>query len=78
MLTESNIIDLITITENGHILVRTATVISRDGIEVSRTYHRASYYPGQDLAGVDSKVSDIAAAAWTSDVIAAYQASIAG
>jgi len=73
-LTKSTIIDQITVTENGIILFREATRILEDGVELSKTYHRSSLTPGQDLAGVPENVVAICNAAWTADVVAAYQA----
>lgn len=75
-LTETTKVDLIEITENGHIQVRTATVIERDGVEISRTYHRNAIPPGSDVSNEDPKVQAIANAIWTPEVVAAYQASI--
>ena len=45
-----------------------------DGKKLSHSYHRTSLTPGQDLTGQPEKVVAIAQAAWTADVIAAYQA----
>ena len=67
-------VDQITVTENGVILYREATRILEDGIELSKTFHRTSLTPGQDLTGQPSNVVAIANAAWTPEVIAAYQA----
>ena len=75
-LTKSTVIDQITVTENGVILFREATRIFEDGVELSKTYHRSSLTPGQDLAGVPENVMAICNAAWTADVVAAYQAQV--
>lgn len=75
-LTETTVIDQITVNENGIILVREATRIYRDNEFVAENYKRSSYYPGQDLTGVDQKVVDIANVVWTPEVIAAYHASL--
>jgi hypothetical protein len=74
MLNKETAIDQITIQENGIILYREATRIIEDGKELTKTYHRSSLTPGQDLTGVPDKVKSICDTAWTSDVIAAYQA----
>jgi hypothetical protein len=76
-LTETVKVDQIEITENNHIQVRTATIIEKDGIELTRTFHRCAFYPGSDVSNEDAKVQAIANAIWTSEVIAAYQALIA-
>ena len=73
-LTKSTVIDQITVTENGIILYRNATRIMEDGVQLSQTYHRSSLTPGQDLTGVPANVVAICNAAWTADVVAAYQA----
>lgn len=73
-LTKETVVDQITVTENGIILYRNATRIMEDGSEISKTYHRTSLTPGQDLTGQPSNVQAIAQAAWTPQVIAAYQA----
>ena len=76
-LTETTKVDLIELVETNHIQVRTATIIERDGTEISRTFHRHSLRPGEDVSNEDAKVQAIANAIWTAEVIAAYQASIA-
>jgi hypothetical protein len=47
-----------------------------DGKELSSSYHRWSFAPGDDVSGQPANVQAIAAAAWTPAVIAAYQAQI--
>jgi len=61
---------------NQTIQIRTATVVEEDGVELARNYHRHVVVPGDDVTGEVQEVQDIAAALWTADVIAAYQASI--
>jgi predicted ThiF/HesA family dinucleotide-utilizing enzyme len=43
------VVDQTTVTENGIILYREATKIIEDGVEITKTYHRTSLTPGQDL-----------------------------
>lgn len=74
-LTETKVIDQITVTENGTVLYREATRITRDGEQIAQTFHRTSLIPGQDLTGQPANVSAIAQAAWTPEVLAAYTAS---
>ena len=76
-LTETKVIDQITVTEDGTVLYREATRILKDGEQVAQTYHRTSLVPGQDLTGVPEQVVAICNVAWTPEVIAAYQAQIA-
>ena len=73
-LTKQTVVDQITVTENGIILYREATRIMEDGTELTKTYHRTSLTPGQDLTGIPANVVAICNAAWTPEVVAAYQA----
>ena len=73
-LTKTTTVDQITVTENGTVLYREATRIMEDGVQLSQTYHRSSLTPAQDLTGVPANVVAICNAAWTPEVIAAYQA----
>jgi DNA-binding transcriptional LysR family regulator len=73
-LTKTTTIDQITVTENGIVLYREATRIMEDGNELSKTYHRTSLAPASDLTGVPASVVTICNAAWTPEIIAAYQA----
>ena len=64
--------------------VRKATVIKKDGVELTRAFERYVLQPGQldasdnlvdtDLSGQPAEVSAICTAAWTTDVKAAYKA----
>jgi hypothetical protein len=73
-LTKTTTVDQITVTENGIVLYREVTRIMEDGNQLSQTYHRSSLYPAQDLTGVPANVVAICNAAWTAEVVAAYQA----
>jgi hypothetical protein len=73
-LTKQTVVDQITVTENGIVLYREATRIMEDGKVLTQTYHRTSLTPGKDLANQPEKVVAIAQAAWTPEVVAAYQA----
>ena len=75
-LTETTVVDQITVTENGIVLYREATKVLRGGEEIAKTYHRSSLTPGQDLSDVPENVAAICNVAWTPEVIAAYQASL--
>jgi hypothetical protein len=74
-LTETTKVDQVELVETNHIQVRTATIIERDGEEISRSYHRHVLAPGDDVTNEDLKVQAIANAVWTEEVIAAFQAS---
>jgi hypothetical protein len=76
-LTEKTLVDKVELVESNHIQVRTANIIERDGVEVSRTFYRHVLSPGDSIVNEDSKVQAIANAVWTEEVIAAYQASLA-
>ena len=75
-LTKTTSVDQITVTENGIVLYREATRIMEDGTELTKTYHRSSLTPAQDLTGVPEKVVAICNTAWTQEVIDAYKASL--
>ena len=72
-LTETKVIDQITVTENGTLLVREATRVLRDGEQIAQTFHRWSFAPGSDLSEMPDNVKAIADATWTPEVLAAYQ-----
>ncbi len=76
-LTKTTTVDQITVTENGVVLYREATRIMEDGNQISQTYHRTSLTPGQSLTGQPANVVAICNAAWTTEVIAAYQEQVA-
>ena len=73
-LTKETVVDQITVTENGTVLVREATRIMEDGTQLSQTYHRSSLMPDQDLTGVPANVVAICNVAWTPEIIVAYKA----
>jgi hypothetical protein len=75
-LTKTTTVDQITVEENAVILYREATRIMEDGNELSKTYHRNSLTPGQDLTGIPANVVAICNTAWTAEVIAAYQSTL--
>ena len=66
--------------------VRKATVIKKDGVELTRSFHRYVLHPGTldasdnlvdtDLSGEPAEVSAICTAAWTTDVKAAWKAKL--
>jgi len=75
-ITKEKVIDQITATENGIVLYREATRIMEDGNEISKTYHRSSLAPEQDLTGVPDSVVAICNTAWTEEVKTAYRAMV--
>jgi len=54
--------------------VRTATIIKRDDVEVSRTFHRHMLTPDADLSGEAAEVVAIANVVFTDEAKAAYAA----
>ena len=77
-LTEETVQDKIEIvSEHKFIQVRTATVIKRDGVEISRSFSRHVVAPDADVSGESAEVQAIAAAVHTDEVKAAYAAHLA-
>ena len=77
-LTKQITVDRIEVLELGQLQVRTATVVSEDGTELSRSFHRHVLAPGDDTAGQDDRVVAVAAATWTPAVVMAWEAVVAG
>ena len=71
-LTETKNIDVIEVVNDWNIQVRQAIVIDRDGVEVTRTFHRWSLTPDMDISNQEQKVKDICNTAWTPEVVQAY------
>jgi hypothetical protein len=69
-------VDQITVTEQGTILIREVTRIMENDVEISKTYHRTSVNPGDNISNQDQKVQTIANAIWTNEVISAYQSNL--
>ena len=80
-LTEETVEDKIEIVgEFKHVQVRTATVIKRDGTEISRSFSRHVVAPdisADDLGNESTEVQAICAAVHTSAVKTAYAAHLA-
>ena len=80
-LTEETLEDKIEIVgEFKHIQVRTATVIKKDGVEISRSFHRHVVSPdisADDLKKESADVQGIAAQVHTDAVKTAYAAHLA-
>jgi hypothetical protein len=55
---------------------RRADIVEKDGVEVGRQYHRHVRVPGDDMTEECAEMQAVAAALWTPEVIAAYEASI--
>ena len=57
--------------------VRTATVIKRDGEEISRSFHRHTVSPDADISGESAEVQAICGVVHTDAVKSAYATHIA-
>jgi hypothetical protein len=78
MLTKNTIIDKIEILpESGVMQIREATIISEDGVELSRTYHRHCVAPGDKTDAEPQLVQDVASKVHTEAKITEYLAKIA-
>ena len=83
-LTETQENDKIEVVKKWNIQVRTATIIKKDGVELTRSFHRKVLTPGTldasdnlvdtDISGEDADVQAICNAAWTAQVKADYKA----
>ena len=76
-LTEEQIVDKIEVVDTGDwclVQVRTATVIKRDGSEVSRSFHRHAVSPADDWSSESDKVKGICDLVHNDETKAAYQA----
>jgi len=82
-LTETQVEDKIEVVgDYKHVQVRTATVIARDGTEISRSFHRHvltcstksdDTWGDTDISGQSAEVQAICNAVWTDAVKTAYQ-----
>jgi len=61
----------------NHVQIREATVVTEDGAELSRSFHRKVLAPGDDYSAEEAKVQAICSAVHTAEVIEAYQAHLA-
>ena len=76
-LSETTVQDKIEVVDMGGwkvIQVRTATVISRDDVEISRTFHRHTVGPTDDWSGESTEVQAMCNTFHTTEAIAAYNA----
>ena len=83
-LTETQENDKIEVVNKWNIQVRNATIIKKDGVELTRSFHRKVLTPGTldasdnlvdtDISGEDADVQAICNAAWTTQVKADFKA----
>jgi phage host-nuclease inhibitor protein Gam len=77
-LTEETVQDKIEIVGDfKHVQVRTATVIKRDGEEISRSFHRHVVAPSDDITSESTEVQAICNAVHTQAIKDAYAAHVA-
>ena len=77
-LTEETVQDKIEVVgDYKHIQVRTATVIKRDDVEISRAFSRHVVAPNDDITGESTEVQAICAVVHTQAVKDAYAAHLA-
>ena len=77
-LTEETVQDKIEVVGDfKHIQVRTATVIKKDGVEISRAFSRHVVAPDADTSGESNDVKAIAAQVHTKAIKDAYAAHLA-
>ena len=77
-LTEETVQDKIEIVgDHKFIQVRTATVIKRDDVEISRSFSRHVVSPNDDITGESAEVQAICTAVHTQAVKDAYAAHVA-
>ena len=84
-LTEETVEDKIEVVNGTHVQIRTATIIKRDGEEISRSFHRHVLHPSTktdgtwadtDISGESTEVQAICNAVWSDSVKTAYQAAV--
>ena len=76
-LSKSTVNDMIQVIYHGDwssVQVRTATIISEDGVELSRKFHRHVVMPDADLSAEDADVAAICTPVFSDAVKAAYAA----
>jgi len=77
-LTEETVQDKLEIVgDYKHIQVRTATIIKKDGVEISRSFHRHVVAPDADVSGESDDVKALAAQFHTDAIKTAYAAHLA-
>ena len=76
-LTKTTVNDKIEVINHGDwssVQVRTATIISEDGTELSKSFHRHVVMPDADLSAEDADVAAICTPVFSDAVKAAYAA----
>jgi hypothetical protein len=79
-LTEETIndkIEVVAVKNYKVVQVRTANIIKRDGVEISRSFHRHVVMPDADLTQEDADVAAVCTPVFTQTVKDAYAAHVA-
>ena len=77
-LTEKTEIDKIEIVgQFKQLQIRTATIVERDGQELTRAFERRVLPPDADVSGESAEVRGIADVVWTQEIKDAYAAHVA-
>jgi hypothetical protein len=78
MLSKENVVDKVEIVGRfKYIQCRHATIISEDGVELSRSFNRHVITPTDDVSNESQEIQDIAAAVHTQEIKDAYTAHLA-
>ena len=73
---KTEVVDQVTVNADGIVSARKVTSVTDSGTLVSSSIHRYILKPGQDIIDQPEHVQAICNAAWTPEIIAAYQAAI--
>lgn len=76
MYQENSQVDQIIVAQDGTVCIRNANTVFKDGVEISKTYVRMTLAPSSDVSKLPTNAQNICAAAWTPEVVAAYQSKI--
>jgi hypothetical protein len=58
--------------EHKAVQCRQATIVSEDGVELSRSFHRHVLHPDSDISGEPQEVQDVCNAVWSDEVKQAW------
>ena len=58
--------------DHKHVHCRQATIVSEDGVELSRSFHRHVLQPDSDISGEPQETQDVCNAVWSDEVKSAW------
>ena len=70
---ETQIAKIEVVGEYKAVQIASDTVIKEDGVELSRSRHRHTVHPDQDITGQDAEVQAVCNAVWTDEVKASWE-----